>query len=132
MVSVRLHIIIVRHLHNIRTTSSGRLPLLLHRTAVANASRCTTGTTKVRHRTRSASCCGKTDRNVFCTSTCDHSTSSTEHPYDIIWKAAVIVTSYGSRERQSLNCRDVESTTSYRFSTLFQKNGRKCFPYVYK
>jgi len=62
--------------------------------------------TKVRHCTRSARCSGKTEGNVFRTSTYDHSTSLAEHPYHIIWKVAVAVTSYGSRERHSLYWRE--------------------------
>jgi len=131
MFSVRLHVITVCHSQNIRTTSFGRLPSPLHRTAAANTSLATSGSMEVRHRTHSASCSGKTDGNVFCTSTNDHSTSSTEDPYHIIWKVAVAVTSYGSRERQSLYHWDYESTTSYTFRKLFWKNGLECFLYVY-
>jgi len=131
MFSVRLHMITVRLPQNTHTTSSGKWTSPLHRTAVANLSRCTATTTKARHRTRSASCAGRTDENVFRTSTYDHSTSATEHPHHIIWKVAVAVTSYGSREHQSLYRQDNESRTSYTFSKLCRKNGRECFLYVY-
>jgi len=130
--SVRLHMITVRLPQNTHTTSSGKWTSPLHRTAVVNLSRCTATMTKARHRTHSASCAGRTDENVFCTSTYDHSASPTEHPHRIIWKVDVAVTSYGSRERQLLYRQDDESTTSYTFSKLCQKNGRECFLYVYK